>query len=59
MYKRKFPNRPRYWIRTFIEYCPLCGRENTYWRERVYGEPKPKEYDKRYVVVEQYDWCEG
>jgi len=51
--------RKSYWIRHYIGECPVCGRWAGY-DERVYGEAKPKEYEKRWVLMEYadaYDHC--
>lgn len=40
-----------------IDFCPICGSENK-TRTRVYGE-KPTEPEKRYAVIERYDYCDA
>lgn len=44
----------KYWYKTTINLCPVCGREQKY-RERQYAFPKPP---NTVVVKEVYDWCE-
>jgi len=46
-----------YWIKYHIETCPVCGKEDR-WQERIYKKPKPKDFRKRYVFTERFDWCE-
>jgi len=43
----------KYWYKTTIHYCPLCGREKRY-RERVYTKPV-----QPYVIKEYWDYCGG
>lgn len=49
------PHRPKYWYRTTIQECPICGRGDTY-RERMYTK-KPADVRKRYIYETHYDWC--
>ena len=46
-----------YWYKTTVYYCPLCGRDDTY-KERVYDEEKPKEWEKRFTFKEVWDYCD-
>lgn len=45
----------KYWYKTEVHACPVCGHENVY-KYRVYGK-KPKNVNLRYVYYECYDWC--
>jgi hypothetical protein len=47
----------KYWIRQTVDYCPVCGSERTI-RERIYDE-KPKDWMKRYVIEERWDYCDA
>lgn len=47
----------RYWYYISVDYCPVCGSEDT-TRERVYG-PRPEKWEDRHEMMEYYDWCEG
>ena len=47
----------KYWIYKTEYYCPQCNNTTTY-RERRYTK-KPKDYNKRNIVIEAYDWCGG
>jgi len=40
-----------------VHYCPVCGRDDTY-KERVYDEEKPKEWEKRFTFKEVWDYCD-
>ena len=44
----------KYWIKFTHYICVVCSRDETY-RERVYfkDEPKPKEYYKRHIYIEE------
>lgn len=44
----------KYWYKTILEHCPVCGQENTY-KYRVYG-IKPKNYEDRleYRYINHY-----
>lgn len=46
-----------YWYRATYYICVLCGRENVD-KERVYfkDEPKPKEFYKRHIYIEEACW---
>ena len=45
----------KYWYKFDIDYCPLCGRDQTI-KYRVHEKPKPED---RYVVKEVYDYCDN
>lgn len=47
----------KYWYMTYVEYCPVCGKEDT-WRERRYT-PRPEKWEDRHDFKEVYDWCNG
>ena len=49
--------RKKYWYKTSVHYCPVCGRDDTY-KERVYDEEKPKEWEKRFTFKEVWDYCD-
>lgn len=44
-----------YWYYVVDDYCPVCGRSDTY-RERIYGE-RPKDWEQRHEFNEVYDGC--
>lgn len=48
--------RKGYWIRSTIYYCPICAGEDVY-RQRVYDEPKPVDWEDRNEVIEKWDYC--
>lgn len=46
-----------YWYKTFIQYCPVCGREAfKETKERQYS-PKPEDPSERTSIKEIYDYC--
>ena len=47
----------KYWYFISVEYCPVCGRDDT-WRERRYS-PRPEKWEDRHSFKEVYDWCVG
>lgn len=47
----------KYWYLYVYEFCPVCGRDESY-KIRQYTE-KPEEYDKRHVTEQVYDWCDS
>lgn len=49
--------KPKYWIKTTVDYCPVCGSSDTY-RERM-PLPKPEDPAMRYFMEEHYDWCDA
>ena len=46
----------KYWYKTTVYYCPLCGRDDTY-KERQFNE-KPEEWEKRFTFKEVWDYCD-
>ena len=50
-------HKQKYWYKTFVHFCPVCGHEDWY-KERQYSE-KPKERNKRIEWEEHYDWCDA
>ena len=47
-----------YWYEYFIEYCPVCCRDDTY-KIRVYDRPKPQNFNERHHFKEVYDYCDA
>ena len=45
----------KYWYKTFIEECPVCGGTKK-WKMRVIGK-KPKNAYKRVLYEQKYDQC--
>ena len=37
-----------YWYKYYYNECVLCGHTDE-WKERIYNEPKPEEYEKRHL----------
>lgn len=46
----------KYWIQFTTWLCPVCGKEETY-QVRIYDRPKPKDYHRRHIIHEVYDYC--
>jgi hypothetical protein len=53
---KKLDIKVKYWYKTYIEECPVCGRSDQY-KERQYTE-KPEDYLDRVKVYQRYDYCE-
>ncbi len=47
-------NKNKYWYKTTINFCPVCGRESK-TKERQYVFPKPL---NTIVFKQVYDWCD-
>lgn len=43
----------KYWYKTEVEYCVLCGREKKY-KFRVFEKPKQKLYHKEFACAEHF-----
>ena len=43
--------RERYWMQTYIHYCPLCGKSKKF-AARVHEPSVPA------IEVPMYDWCD-
>jgi hypothetical protein len=48
---------PKHWYYITDDYCPICGRVETY-KERRYDE-RPKEFWERHEHNEVYDYCDA
>lgn len=46
----------KYWYLFYEYYCPMCNSVKVQ-KERVYGTPKPEEWEKRHIWIEVYDGC--
>ena len=49
-------DKKKYWYKFYEVFCPVCGETVIYPKERKYTK-KPKEYWKRHIYSESYNYC--
>lgn len=45
----------KYWYKTYMYECPVCGMQDII-KQRVYTE-KPVEFEYRFQLIQRYDYC--